>query len=253
MVRWEFDLGGRPCDLVDRSSATIALAGDALRLCAHQTPPSARQALVGSCLSFAIEQQNAVGLLVATGRDSAAAVLVRPILEALCISAWALYRASDDQLSSVFSGRVGLPSVTSLLSQLEAVPKCGWIGFEQKSLNVRAFHALAHPSMLQLSRRYAPDPPAGAFTAIECRRLLWLADTLMVTTAATHSVAANSNEIEAWAGEQMARLMRDQGVEWESWGKLPRSDMSFGLETPIAASAFDADSARTSRDSPSAM
>ena len=232
-LKWQFDLSTRPQALVERSASTIALASNTLKVCAHQTPRLARQAVVGSCLSFAIEQQNSAGLLVATGRDSSAAVLIRPILESLCISAWALYCAQDGQLTSVLAGLTRFPSLTSLVSQLELSPTCNWIGFKQKSANVNAFHALAHPSMLQLSKRYAPGQNAGAFTPEECFRLLWLADTLSITIVAVFSVAIGSDEIETWAGNEMSRLMTEQGLPWEHWGDLPRSTMPFELPTPL--------------------
>lgn len=213
--------------------STVQLAVTALNLCAHQTPSFARHAVVGSCVSFAIEQQNSVGLLVATGRDSSASVLVRPIFEALCVSAWALYRASADQLISILTNQSGFPSLVSLISQLESTPSCGWLGIKQRSSNVRAFHALAHPSSLQLSKRYNPDSKAGAFTVDECMRLLWLADTLTVTLVAIFSVAMRSKEIEKWAGIEVARLMLDVGLEWEHWGDLPQSQLPLGPSTPI--------------------
>ncbi|MCA0393725.1 MAG: hypothetical protein LCH70_06340 [Proteobacteria bacterium] len=174
-----------------------------------------------------------MGLLVATGRDSSAAVLVRPILESLCLSAWALYRADDIQLSSAFENKISFPSVASLVSQLESTAECRWIGFEQKSLNVRAFHALAHPSMLQLSKRYSPDAGSGAFNTDECIRLLWLADTLALTNIGVFSVAMDITSIEKWAAKEMTRVMDSQGIAWEGWGQLPRSTKSFGLRTPL--------------------
>lgn len=232
-MTWQLDLSARPQRLVDRSMSTIRLAASVLERCAHQTPGFARQAVVGSCLSFAIEQQNSVGLLIATGRDSSASVLVRPILEALCVSAWSLYRAPGEQLISALTGQSSFPALASLISQLEATPSCAWLGIKQRTLNARAFHALAHPSPLQLSKRYNPDKKLSAFTVDEGLKLLWLADTLTITLAAVFSVATGSKEIESWAGLEMDRLMSDGGQEWEHWGDLPPSQLPIGPQTPI--------------------
>jgi len=232
--KWEFDLSSRPIQLIDRCEATLRLAKDARRIGAHQTPSFARQAIAGSCISFAIEQQNSVGLLVATGRDSSAAVLVRPILESVCVSAWAVYCAENDQLTSIFRGQRRIPNLSSLISQLEVARECDWIGLKQRSLNVSAFHALAHPSMLHLSKRYSSDSSASAFSAEECIKLLWLADTLSVTCVGVLSVAMDSEKMESWAALEMGRLMSEQGVQWEKWKSIARSKMPLGPQTPIA-------------------
>ena len=227
-IKWQFDLSARPQKLIERSQATIDLSARLRRSTFHETPPYVRQAVIGSSLSFSLEQQNSIALLVATGRDSSAAVLVRPILESLCISAWALYRASGDSLESIMHRRSEFPKLAALISQLESMPDCDWIGFRQKTANVGVFHALAHPSILQFSRRYSSASQATAFTIEECLRLLWLADVLCVTCAAVYAVSENSSGLEELALSEMRALMAEQAMPWDEWKDLPRPKVALG-------------------------
>jgi hypothetical protein len=124
--------------------------------------------------------------------------------------------------------RSEFPKLAALISQLEAMPDCDWIGFRQKSANVGGFHALAHPSILQLSRRYSSASQATAFTVDECLRLLWLADVLTVTCMAVFAVSENSFELEGLAVTEMRGLMAEQATPWDEWKDLPKSKVALG-------------------------